>query len=269
MGGQPICPGSIQVGDGNGVKKLAKYEELLKLIDRKRLPQHIAIIMDGNGRWAKRHNRTRIAGHLEGTKTIRKIVKFCGEIGIKILTLFAFSTENWNRPKREVYALMKLLFSFLRNEINNLQKNNVKLLASGQIERLPTKVRVELSKTIDATKENKGLILNLALSYGGREEIVRACREIARQVSSKRKKIEDIDEESFNNYLYTTGLLDPDLLIRTSGEFRISNFLLWQIAYSEIYVTPVLWPDFNRRELLLALIDYQRRERRFGRVKNG
>lgn len=257
------------MGDGNGVKKLAKYEELLKLIDRKRLPQHIAIIMDGNGRWAKKHNRTRIAGHLEGTKTIRKIVKFCGEIGIKILTLFAFSTENWNRPKREVYALMKLLFRFLRNEINNLQKNNVKLLASGQIERLPTKVRVELSKTIDATKENKGLILNLALSYGGREEIVRACREIARQVSSKRKKIEDIDEESFNNYLYTTGLLDPDLLIRTSGEFRISNFLLWQIAYSEIYVTPVLWPDFNRRELLLALIDYQRRERRFGRVKNG
>jgi undecaprenyl diphosphate synthase len=257
------------VGDGNGVKKLAKYEELLKLIDRKRLPQHIAIIMDGNGRWAKRHNRTRIVGHLEGTKTIRKIVKFCGEIGIKILTLFAFSTENWNRPKREVYALMKLLFRFLRDEINNLQKNNVKLLASGQIERLPTKVRVELSKTIDATKENKGLILNLALSYGGREEIVRACREIARQVSSKRKKIEDIDEESFNNYLYTTGLPDPDLLIRTSGEFRISNFLLWQIAYSEIYVTPVLWPDFNRRDLLLALIDYQRRERRFGRVKNG
>ena len=251
------------------MKKLAKYEELLKLINRKRLPQHIAIIMDGNGRWAKRHNRTRIVGHLEGTKTIRKIVKFCGEIGIKILTLFAFSTENWNRPKREVYALMKLLFRFLRNEINNLQKNNVKLLASGQIERLPTKVRVELSKTIDATKENKGLILNLALSYGGREEIVRACREIARQVSSKRKKIEDIDEESFNNYLYTTGLPDPDLLIRTSGEFRISNFLLWQIAYSEIYVTPVLWPDFNRRDLLLALIDYQRRERRFGRVKNG
>ena len=269
MGGQPACPGSIQVGDGNGVKKLAKYEELLKLINRKRLPQHIAIIMDGNGRWAKRHNRTRIVGHLEGTKTIRKIVKFCGEIGIKILTLFAFSTENWNRPKREVYALMKLLFRFLRDEINNLQKNNVKLLASGQIERLPTKVRVELSKTIDATKENKGLILNLALSYGGREEIVRACREIARQVSSKRKKIEDIDEESFNNYLYTTGLPDPDLLIRTSGEFRISNFLLWQIAYSEIYVTPVLWPDFNRRDLLLALIDYQRRERRFGRVKNG
>jgi len=269
LGGQPICPGSIQVGDGNGVKKLAKYEELLKLIDRKRLPQHIAIIMDGNGRWAKKHNRTRIAGHLEGTKTIRKIVKFCGEIGIKILTLFAFSTENWNRPKREVYALMNLLFRFLRQEISNLQKNNVKLLASGQIERLPTKVRVELSKTIDATRENKGLILNLALSYGGREEIVRACQEIARQVSNRRKKVEDINEEFFNNYLYTTGLPDPDLLIRTSGEFRISNFLLWQIAYSEIYVTPVLWPDFNRRDLLLALIDYQRRERRFGRVKNG
>jgi len=251
------------------VKKLAKYEELLKLIDRKRLPQHIAIIMDGNGRWAKRHNRRRIVGHLEGTKTIRKIVRFCGEIGIKILTLFAFSTENWNRPEREIQALMNLLFKFLRQEINNLQKNNIKLLVSGQIEKLPTKVRVELSKSIDATRENKGLTLNLALSYGGREEIVRACREIATQVSNKRKKVEDIDEESFNNYLYTTGLPDPDLLIRTSGEFRISNFLLWQIAYSEIYVTPVLWPDFNRRELLLALIDYQRRERRFGRVKSG
>lgn len=248
------------------MKKLVKDKELLKLIDRKRLPQHIAIIMDGNGRWAKRHNRRRIVGHLEGTKTIRKIVRFCGEIGVKILTLFAFSTENWNRPKREVQALMNLLFKFLRQEINNLQKNNIKLLVSGQIEKLPTKVRVELSKSIDATRENKGLTLNLALSYGGREEIVRACREIATQVSKKREKVEDIDEESFNNYLYTTGLPDPDLLIRTSGEFRISNFLLWQIAYSEIYVTPVLWPDFNRRELLLALIDYQRRERRFGRV---
>ena len=244
---------------------MAKYEELLKLIDRKRLPQHIAIIMDGNGRWAKKHNRRRIVGHLEGTKAIRKIVKFCGEIGIKILTLFAFSTENWNRPKREVQALMNLLFKFLRQEINNLQKNNVKLLVSGQIERLPTKVRVELSRSIDATQENKGLILNLALSYGGREEIVRACREIAKQVSKREKKVGDIDEESFNNYLYTAGLPDPDLLIRTSGEFRISNFLLWQIAYSEIYVTPVLWPDFNRQELLLALIDYQKRERRFGR----
>jgi len=248
---------------------LASYRELLRLIDRKRLPQHIAIIMDGNGRWAKKHNRRRIVGHLEGTKAIRKTVKLCGEIEIKILTLFAFSTENWDRPKREVWALMKLLSRFLRQEINNFQKNNVKLLASGQIERLPTKVRVELSKTIDATKENRGLILNLALSYGGREEIVRACREIAKQVSKGRKKVEDIDEESFNNYLYTAGLPDPDLLIRTSGEFRISNFLLWQIAYSEIYVTPVLWPDFNRQELLLALIDYQKRERRFGRVKNG
>ncbi|MFB0528120.1 MAG: isoprenyl transferase, partial [bacterium] len=255
-------------GDGNGVKKLAKYEELLKLIDRKRLPQHIAIIMDGNGRWAKRHNRRRIEGHLEGTKAIRKIVKFSGEMGIKILTLFAFSTENWNRPKREVRALMNLLFKFLRQETNNLRKNKIKLLVSGQIERLPAKVRVELSKSIDATKENKGLILNLALSYGGREEIVRACREIAHQVSKGTKKVEDIDEKSFNDYLYTTGLPDPDLLIRTSGEFRISNFLLWQIAYSEIYVTSVLWPDFNRRDLLLALIDYQRRERRFGRVKN-
>ena len=248
---------------------MVEYEELLKLIDKKRLPQHIAIIMDGNGRWAKRHNRRRIVGHLEGTKAIKRIVKFSGEIGIRILTLFAFSTENWNRPKREVRALMNLLYKFLRQETNSLQKNNIKLLVSGQVERLPAKVRVELSKTIDATRENSGLILNLALSYGGREEIVRACREIAKQISNESKKLKDIDEQSFNNYLYTTGLPDPDLLIRTSGEFRISNFLLWQIAYSEIYVTPVLWPDFNRRDLLLALIDYQNRERRFGRVKSG
>ena len=248
---------------------MADYRELLKLIDKKTLPQHIAIIMDGNGRWAKRHNRSRIAGHREGTKTIRKIIRFCGEIGIKIVTLFAFSTENWNRPKREVQALMNLLFKFLRQEIDNLKRNNIKLLVSGQLERLPARVRVELSKSIDATKENSGLILNLALSYGSRQEIVHACREIAKEVSKKGKKVEDIDEESFNDYLYTAGLPDPDLLIRTSGEFRISNFLLWQIAYSEIYVTPVLWPDFSRRELLLALIDYQRRERRFGRLANG
>lgn len=251
------------------MKKLAKYEELLKLIDRKRLPQHVAIIMDGNGRWARRHKLRRIEGHLEGTKTIRRIVKFCGEMGIRILTLFAFSTENWNRPRREVRALMNLLYKFLSQETDNLQKNNIKLLVSGQIERLPTKVRVELCKSIDATRKNSGLILNLALSYGGREEIVHACREIAKLVSNRVKKIKDINEESFDNYLYTTGLPDPDLLIRTSGEFRISNFLLWQIAYSEIYVTPVLWPDFNRRDLLLALIDYQNRERRFGRVKSG
>ena len=251
------------------MRKEANYRELLKLIDRKRLPQHVAIIMDGSGRWAERHNLSRIAGHLEGTKTIRKIVRFCGEIGIKILTLFAFSTENWSRPEREVQALMNLLFKFLRQETNNLKKNDIKLLVSGQVERLPPKVRVGLSKSIDATKENSGLILNLALSYGGRQEIVRACRQIANEISKKEKKIEDIDEQSFNNYLYTAGLPDPELLIRTSGEFRISNFLLWQIAYSEIYVTPVLWPDFNRRELLLALIDYQRRERRFGRVGNG
>jgi len=257
------------MGMASGRKKLANYRELLKLIDRNRLPQHVAIIMDGNGRWAKRHNLRRIAGHLEGTKTIRKIVRFCGEMRIKILTLFAFSTENWNRPKREVQALMNLLYKFLRQEINNLKKNNIKLLVSGQTERLPTRVQIELSKAIDATKENSGLILNLALSYGSRQEIVRACREIAKEVSKREKNIEDIDEESFNNYLYTAGLPDPDLLVRTSGEFRISNFFLWQIAYSEIYVTPVLWPDFSRRDLLLALIDYQRRERRFGRVGNG
>ncbi len=248
---------------------MASYRELLKQIDRRRLPRHIAIIMDGNGRWARRHNLGRIEGHLEGTKTIRKIVRFCGEIGINILTLYAFSTENWNRPRKEVRALMNLLFKFLKQERDNLKKNNIKLFVSGQIERLPARVRSELSKSMDATSQNKGLILNLALSYGGRQEIVRACGQIVKEVFESRKRVKDIDEEFFNNYLYTAGLPDPDLLIRTSGEFRISNFLLWQIAYSEIYVTPVLWPDFNRRDLLLALIDYQSRERRFGKVKDG
>jgi len=248
---------------------LASYRELLKQIDRRRLPRHVAIIMDGNGRWAKRHNLRRIEGHLQGTRTIRKIVRFCGEIGIRILTLYAFSTENWNRPRKEVHALMNLLFKFLKQERDNLKKNNIKLFVSGQVERLPARVRIELSKSMDATSQNNGLILNLALSYGGRQEIVRACRQIVKEVFESGKKVKDIDEEFFNNYLYTAGLPDPDLLIRTSGEFRISNFLLWQIAYSEIYVTPVLWPDFNRRDLLLALMDYQNRERRFGKVKDG
>jgi len=248
---------------------LASYRDLLKLLDKKRLPGHIAIIMDGNGRWAKKHNRRRIEGHREGAKAIRKVVRFCGELGIKIVTLFAFSTENWDRPKREIQALMNLLLKFLRREADNLKKNNIRLLVSGQIERLPGRVQSELSKSMNATKGNNGLILNLALSYGGRQEIVQACRQIAMEVSEKQKKIEEIDEEFFKGYLYTAGLPDPDLLIRTSGEFRVSNFLLWQIAYSEIYVTPVLWPDFGRRELLLGLIDYQKRERRFGRLRNG
>lgn len=248
---------------------MASYRDLLKLLDKKRLPGHIAIIMDGNGRWAKKHNRRRIEGHREGAKAIRKVVRFCGELGIKIVTLFAFSTENWDRPKREIQALMNLLLKFLRREADNLKKNNIRLLVSGQIERLPGRVQSELSKSMNATKGNNGLILNLALSYGGRQEIVQACRQIAMEVSEKQKKIEEIDEEFFKGYLYTAGLPDPDLLIRTSGEFRVSNFLLWQIAYSEIYVTPVLWPDFGRRELLLGLIDYQKRERRFGRLRNG
>jgi len=247
---------------------LASYRELLRLLDKKRVPSHIAIIMDGNGRWAKKHNRRRIEGHREGAKAIRKVVRFCGELGIKIVTLFAFSTENWERPKREVQALMNLLLRFLRREIDNLKKNNIRLLVSGEVEMLPARVQSELSKAINATKENNGLILNLALSYGGRQEIVRACRQITREVSEKHKRIEDIDEEFFQGYLYTAGLPDPDLLIRTSGEFRVSNFLLWQIAYSEIYVTPVLWPDFGRQDLLLGLIDYQKRERRFGRLRN-
>lgn len=230
------------------------------------LPNHVAIIMDGNGRWAKKRNLPRIAGHRGGIAAVRDIVEVCGELGIEVLTLYTFSTENWRRPRDEVSALMKLLLRTLRNEIDELVQNNVRLMAVGDIRSLPENARQGILWGIEETKQNSGLILNLALSYGGREEIITAVQQIAEEVQQGKLKPEAIDEETIHHHLYTSSLPDPDLLIRTSGEFRISNFLLWQLAYTEIYITDVLWPDFRRKDLYKAIEDYQRRERRFGKV---
>ncbi|MGB9692956.1 MAG: isoprenyl transferase [Candidatus Sumerlaeaceae bacterium] len=247
----------------------AAERELLLAIDPMRLPQHVAIIMDGNGRWARQRGYLdRIRGHEAGIESVRVTVRACGELGVRALTLYAFSVENWKRPKREIDALMNLLKRFLRDEIPELNENNVRLVASGRLSDLSQDVRAELERTMAATARNSGLVLNLALSYGGRTEIVDAVRTIVAEVLARRLAPEDITESLFAQYLYHPELGDPDLLIRTSGEMRVSNFLLWQIAYAEFYVTPVLWPDFRRVDLYHAILDYQRRERRFGQVKD-
>lgn len=226
-------------------------------LDRARLPRHVAIIMDGNGRWAKGRGLPRLMGHRAGAESVREIVRAAGQMGIGTLTLYAFSTENWQRSPLEVQGLMRLLVHTLRNEAKELHKNGVRLHAVGRTDGLPGPVRKELDRTIEFLSTNRGLHLNLALNYGGRQEIVDAARAVVRGG-------EDLTEETLARRLYTAHSPDPDLLIRTSGEFRLSNFLLWQSAYAEIYVTPTFWPDFRRRELVLALLDYQRRERRFG-----
>jgi undecaprenyl diphosphate synthase len=241
-----------------------QLQEELKI--RKDLPRHIAIIMDGNGRWAKKRGLPRIAGHREGIKSVHDIVEACGEVGIKILTLYTFSKENWKRPPMEVSFLMKLLIQTIKKEIRDLMKNDVKIVTMGHIEDLPEKTREAISWATDETKNNKGLILNLALSYGSRNEILDATKSIAKDVKSGKINIKDINEKIFANHLYTSGFPDPDLVIRTSGEMRISNFLLWQIAYSELYITNTLWPDFRRKHLYEAIISYLNRERRFGMV---
>ena len=230
----------------------------------KSLPRHIAIIMDGNGRWARKRSLNRIRGHKEGTESVRNIVRACREIGVEVLTLYAFSTENWQRPRQEVTALMSILKSFLKSELAEMMENNILLNAIGDIERLPGNVLKVLREVMEETRQNQAMILNLALSYGGRNEIVRASKKIATQIKAGRLQPEEITEELFSDYLYTQGMPEPDLLIRTSGEMRISNFLLWQIAYAEIFVTQTLWPDFRREELIRILHDYQKRERRFG-----
>jgi undecaprenyl diphosphate synthase len=228
------------------------------------LPAHVAIIMDGNGRWAKAKSLPRVEGHRNGVESVRNIVRTAGEIGIKYLTLYAFSVENWNRPKEEVDTLMKYLARFLKNEIGELNRGNVKLEAIGQIWRLPEAVQEQLAKSKAATTRNNGLTLILALSYGGRAEIVEAVRELA--AKAKRGEIDpaEITEQSVAQHLYTSHIPDPDLLIRTSGELRISNFLLWQISYAEFVVTPTLWPDFRKAQFFEALEEYARRHRRFG-----
>ncbi len=231
-----------------------------------KLPKHIAIIMDGNGRWAKQKGLIRAFGHEKGTKSVRETVEACAEIGIENLTLYAFSTENWNRPKLEVKTLMRLLVSSLKKEIRTLQDNNIKLNAIGSLSLLPKKVHDELKEVIDKTKNNSRMTLTLALSYGSREELVQAVKEISNKVKNNIISCKKIDETIINEHLYTQNLPDVDLLIRTSGEQRISNFLLWQIAYAELYFTEVLWPDFTKQELYKALYNYQNRERRFGKT---
>jgi undecaprenyl diphosphate synthase len=233
-------------------------------IDKENLPHHIAIIMDGNGRWAKKKFLNRISGHIKAVNAVRGVVTACRELGIKVLTLYAFSTENWRRPADEVNALMGLLKEYLQKECKEMVQNNIKLNAIGRIEDLPLDVQNTLQETMKKTEHCDGMILNLALSYGGRSEILHAVHGILSDVQKGKVKQKDITIQRFSQYLWTYGIPDPDLLIRTSGEFRISNFLLWQIAYTELYVTDTLWPDFNRKELLMAIADYQSRERRFG-----
>lgn len=230
------------------------------------IPRHVAIIMDGNGRWAKQRNLPRLEGHRAGAESVRAIVRACGELGIEYLTLYAFSSENWSRPKAEVGALMSLLEFYLQREVTELDKSNVRLAAIGRIQDLPGSAQRQLEKSITTLNKNTGLTLVLALSYGGRLEIVDAVRSIARDVKTGAVDIADINEELISRRLYTRDIPDPDLLIRTSGELRVSNFLLWQISYAEIHVTDTLWPDFRKPELQKALDDYSRRQRRFGRV---
>jgi len=240
--------------------------ELKDQIHIDQLPNHIAIIMDGNGRWAKQQGKLRAFGHERGTKSVREVTESSAELGIKNLTLYAFSTENWNRPKIEVQTLMRLLISSLKKEINTLQDNEIKLNAIGDLSALPSKVFRELNDVIDKTKNNSRMTLTLALSYGSRDEIVHAVRDISDKVKNNIISPEKIDEYIINQHLYTRNLPDVDLLIRTSGEQRISNFLLWQIAYAELYFTEVLWPDFSKEDLYQAIVNYQNRERRFGKT---
>ena len=235
-------------------------------INKETLPQHIAIIMDGNGRWALQQNKDRLEGHYKGVQVVRNIVETAGELGIKYLTLYVFSMENWSRPSTEVNALMSLLVKTLEKEIEMLQKNNVRLRLIGNLDRLPTAVREQMQAGEAQTSQNDGLQLVLALSYSAREEIVQAAKTIAQQVQEGKMEIKDIDESRFASALATKDIPDPDLLIRTSGELRISNFLLWQIAYSELYFTECLWPDFSSEEFYKSIINYQRRERRFGKI---
>jgi undecaprenyl diphosphate synthase len=235
-------------------------------LDKIKLPNHLAIIMDGNGRWAKQKGLLRAIGHENGTKSVRTVVEACAELSIPFLTLYAFSTENWNRPKREVELLMKLLVSSLKKEIKTLQDNDIKLIAIGNLDALPKKVYRELQEVMQSTKGNTNMTLTLALSYGSREELIKTVKEISHKVKNNLISRDAIDESVINNHLYTRNLPDVDLLIRTSGEQRISNFLLWQLAYAELYFTDTLWPDFTKTHLFEALLNYQNRERRFGKT---
>ncbi|HAX14179.1 MAG TPA: isoprenyl transferase [Leeuwenhoekiella sp.] len=240
--------------------------EFLDEIDQHKLPKHIAVIMDGNGRWAKNQGLLRVKGHKKGTKAVRETIEACAELGVAFVTLYAFSTENWNRPKLEVDTLMNLLVSSLKKEIKTLQDNNISLSAIGSLNNLPEKAQRELKEVIEKTKNNTRLKLTLALSYGSREELVKTIQDISHKVKKNLISPHSINESVIKEHLYTHDMPDVDLLIRTSGEQRISNFLLWQIAYAELYFTPVLWPDFTRKHLYEAIYNYQKRERRFGKT---
>jgi undecaprenyl diphosphate synthase len=245
------------------IKSGSEEESLVNQLDLSHLPRHVAVIMDGNGRWAKKKNLPRVEGHRAGSKSVREVVETSARIGIKFLTLYAFSKENWKRPEREVKTLWRLLEDYLRKEDKVLVKNQFRLMIIGQREAIPASVRKELERVEKLTKDFNRLTIILALNYGGRDEIVDAVKRVARD---KDCDVETLNEEKFSHYLYTNHIPDPDLLIRTSGELRISNFLLWQIAYSEIWITQVFWPDFRKKQLLQALVDYQKRERRFGDI---
>lgn len=244
----------------------SKTETELKalILERGNLPRHIAIIMDGNGRWAKSRGLPRVAGHKEGVNSVREITRACGELGIETLTLYTFSSENWKRPRAEVNALLRLLVTTIRGEVQDLMENNVRLTVIGRLDDLPAVAQGEMQSAMDLTAPNTGLNLNLALSYGGRQEILEAVRRVSRMALDGNLEPENIDEAVFENNLFTHGIPDPELIIRTSGEARLSNFLLWQSAYSELIISDVMWPAFRRRELYETILEYQRRERRFG-----
>lgn len=240
--------------------------ELLEQIDKKHLPRHIAIIMDGNGRWAKEQGQDRLFGHYHGVESVRNIVEGCAELGIEYLTLYAFSTENWDRPQYEVVGLMELLVTTIRNEVESLNKNNIRLHVIGDMSMLPDYARNELNEALEITRENTGLNLIMALSYSGRWELLNAVKNIAWEVKKGNLEVDEIDQNILQRYLCTGNFPDPELMIRTSGEYRISNFLLYQLAYAELYFTNVRWPDFRKQNLYEAILDYQHRERRFGKT---
>ena len=245
-------------------------EEELKsrILKRNNMPVHVAIIMDGNGRWAKTHNLQRMDGHVEGVNSVRDIVESCGELGIKVVTFYTFSTENWKRPPQEVNALWRLLINTVRDEVPELKKNNVRLRVSGLVDELPLVTKKSVEYAVDTLKNNTGLIVNLALNYSSRSELTVAMRKIARKVADGDMTCDEIDETTISQNLFTCGLPDPDFIIRTSGEYRISNFLLWQAAYSEFYFTNTFWPDFRKRQFYQAIEAYQLRERRFGLISD-
>ena len=243
---------------------MTQLEEKISLLDKTQIPVHVAMIMDGNGRWAKKRGLERSEGHTEGISTVHRVTRLSGELGIKYLTLYAFSTENWNRPKAEVDTLMYLIGWAIERELPELKANNVKVNLLGNIERIPDDARKRLFYAVEQTKDNTGLQLNMCLSYSSRWELTDAARKLSRLVAEGKLNPEDINENSISENLTTAGMPDPDLLIRTGGEHRVSNYLLWQIAYSELYFTPILWPDFSDEDYVNALLDFQNRERRFG-----